>query len=311
MHIHHALGPSAQLLSWARLHGLPTLLTLHTRYDLHLEAYTPRVFRAVAKSWMLGRLRAAVQACDQLVVPAGAALDWTSSSEGAIEKMVVVPNGIDLATIRGASPARRQDYGCTADDVILLHTGRLAPEKDLGDLLVAFALLRERSRKKTVLIIAGDGPSRRQLERNADRRDLPVVFLGNRTSQEVAAICKMADLFVTPSVSEVHPLSVMEALASGLPVVGFEGPGLRDIVSHLRTGLLTQRNVEKLASAMLRLVDGGDVRRQMSAQARSERSTFDSRGTAGRLLDCYATVLERTRGSFIPCSMPRKSTGIA
>jgi 1,2-diacylglycerol 3-alpha-glucosyltransferase len=84
----------------------------------------------------------------------------------------------------------------------------------------------------------------------------------------------MCDAFVTASVTEVHPLSVIEGMASGLPVLGIQSPGVGDTVEDGRTGFLTDEDTVAFAVKMTRLVTEGDLRRKMGAAAREASSTY-------------------------------------
>ena len=148
------------------------------------------------------------------------------------ERVVVIPNGID--TVRFApDPAgrarTRAALGMAETTRVLLHVGRLVPEKAQEILLDAFAQVRA-THPATHLLIAGDGPRYADLARQiADTGlDGAVTLLGER--DDVPALLQAADLFVLSSRVEGMPLAVAEALASELPVVATDVSGVRLLV---------------------------------------------------------------------------------
>jgi hypothetical protein len=88
------------------------------------------------------------------------------------------------------------------------------------------------------LVFVGDGPARVELEAICQKEGHDAVFMGHRSGAELAACYASADVFAFPSFTETFGQVVLEALASGLPVVGLDAEGTRDLVSHARTGLL-------------------------------------------------------------------------
>src|SRR5690606_13927547 len=117
-------------------------------------------------------------------------------------------------------------------ECVFLHVGRLAPEKNLGHLLAAFAHWRRHLGDRVRLVIAGDGPSRSDLEARAGAG---VEFLGflDRAA-ELPALYASAEAFVFSSLTETLGLVVLEAMASGLPVAAIPAGGVAD---HLRDGV--------------------------------------------------------------------------
>jgi glycosyltransferase involved in cell wall biosynthesis len=106
----------------------------------------------------------------------------------------------------------------------------------------------------------------------------------------------MADAFVTASVTEVHPLSVIEAMASGLPVLGIVSPGIEDTVEDGVTGYLSPEDLPSFTAKMARLVSEQARRTEMSQHARQAAEEFAIERTSARLLQYYdKLVLERPR----------------
>ena len=159
----------------------------------------------------------------------------------------------------------RNDLGVGADDLIMTYAGRLANEKNLKMLLEAWELIQ--NHQNCFLLFIGDGPLRQRFE----SLQLPrVIFAGYCYGENLARMYASSDLFVFPSLSETFGNVVLEAMASGLPVVGYNVQGPRDIIQDKITGLLVDPISPKtLAAAIQQLIEKEELRIKMSQQARS------------------------------------------
>jgi glycosyltransferase involved in cell wall biosynthesis len=173
----------------------------------------------------------------------------------------------------------------------------LGPEKNLTFLIRAFAGVASAFPEPRLLVV-GEGPERDTLEDQVLHSGLRgrVAFTGLIDYSELPRYLAMADAFVTASVTEVHPLSVIEAMASGLPVLGIVSPGIEDTVEDGRTGYLASEDLPSFTAKMARLVAEPARRAEMSQRARLAAEEFAIEGTSARLLQYYEKlVLERPR----------------
>ncbi|WVF70640.1 hypothetical protein IAT40_005433 [Kwoniella sp. CBS 6097] len=129
---------------------------------------------------------------------------------------------------------------------VILYVGRISWEKNLHLLLAAYSHLVTSLRADKAssidhvpkLVFVGDGPARSDLEERCRKENWDAVFMGHRQGEELARCYASGDIFAFPSFTETFGQVVLEALASGLPVVGLDAEGTRDLVSHESTGLL-------------------------------------------------------------------------
>jgi glycosyltransferase involved in cell wall biosynthesis len=174
------------------------------------------------------------------------------------ERTIVIRNGVDAQV-----PISTRDDG---SDPALVAVGRLQRPKD--PLTLARALGRLRTRFSAVIV--GDGPDRPRLEAEIGRLGLEpaVVLVGD--SGNVADLLARADVFVLSSTSEGMPLSVLEAMAAGLPVVASSVGGVPEAVDEGETGLLVPpRDPVRLAAALERLLGDPALRRRLGANGRA------------------------------------------
>jgi glycosyltransferase involved in cell wall biosynthesis len=208
----------------------------------------------------------------------------------------VVPNGIDLEPYRQPiEPLQRADLGFEDQDVLLINVGRLTPEKNLNFLLRAFsAALQAYSRLG--LILVGRGDERPALEALIREQGMQgrVFFTGLIPYTDIPRYLSIADAFVTASVTEVHPFTVIEAMAAGLPVLGINSPGVGDTVQDGRNGFLCPQEDAAIFSArLMRLAMDEAKRREMGATAREDAKIYSIENTNRMMLERYQKVIEK------------------
>jgi glycosyltransferase involved in cell wall biosynthesis len=191
-------------------------------------------------------------------------------------RTVVIHNAVDVQATPRATPC--------GGDVLVLSVGRLKYPKDHRTLLEAAA----RARGQWRLEIVGDGPDRAELEALASERSQ---LLGERS--DVPDLLARASVFVLSSHSEGLPISVLEALAAGLPVVASDVGGVRELVEDGVNGVLVPPgDAVALAAALTRLVADADLRRTMGAASRSRaEKLFDLPRFRQAHLELYRRLL--------------------
>jgi glycosyltransferase involved in cell wall biosynthesis len=194
-------------------------------------------------------------------------------------RTIVIHNAVDVGATSVADPGNAEP--------LLVSVGRLKYPKDFPTLLAAAERLGDR---RFTLEIVGDGPERPDLERRLPAR---VTLAGGR--DDVPALLARADVFVLSSRSEGLPVSVIEAMAAGLPVVASAVGGVPELVVDGETGLLvTPGDADALASALARLVDDPELRRSFGAAARRRAlEEFDLPRFRAAHVDLYRRELAR------------------
>ncbi|MCF7997244.1 MAG: glycosyltransferase [Chromatiaceae bacterium] len=159
-------------------------------------------------------------------------------AEYGVSGTEIVPLGVDLAQFspEQRSTEWRRQQGIGDDEVLLLYCGRLDSEKAVNLLVDAFEQLAEQPRFH--LILMGEGPLREQLEERARQQPRLRVLPFERDRAAYAQVMASADVYVTAGAFETFGLAVVEAQASGLPVVGVDAGALRERVApdHGRLG---------------------------------------------------------------------------
>jgi glycosyltransferase involved in cell wall biosynthesis len=213
------------------------------------------------------------------------------------KRFAVVRLGIELADRVCADAGRRAEtrrlLGVHPERFVVGWIGRMTEVKGTDDVLLAFRQLRERG-VDACLCLVGDGPDRSAVERRAHELGIMrnTLFLGFQ--RDVAPYYAAFDALLLPSLSEGTPVSAIEALAAGRPVVATRVGGVPDVVRDGDDGVLVEPGrVDELASALARLAADPELRRRMGA---SGRERVLGRYAVGRLVDemdlLYRSLLE-------------------
>ncbi len=300
LHAHHPFISGQLALRYGRPWGIPVVFTNHTRYDLYMRAYLPLLPPTLGDALLRTYLPRFCREVDAVIAPSPGVRAMLERL-GVDVDVHIIPNGVDLTPFRKeVKPVPREAWGWSRENVVVTYLGRLGPEKNLGFLLRAFAAVSAVYPQARLLFI-GKGPERETLQETARQMGLGtrVAFTGLVPHEDVPKYLAAADVFATASLTEVHPLSVIEAQAAGLPVAAVRAPGVEDVVVHGETGFLVENDVAALAAALGRLIGEEDLRRRMAAQARKRAQRFDVRNTARDLEALYQGLQER-RQHFHP-----------
>jgi len=196
----------------------------------------------------------------------------------------------DLATPEECAQLRKE-FGWDPDTPIILHVGRLIEQKNhLGLLSVFQQFLQQVPTAK--LLLVGKGPLEQMIEKSINQRGLShaVRLLGAR--DDVPSLMSKCDIFLFPSIHEGFPMVVLEATASGLPVIGSRIPGLTEAVRDGETGILKEvGDIEGMAASAIALIKDFSYAQQMKNSGRTWiKDNFSTEVSAKRLLDIYDSL---------------------
>lgn len=295
-HVQHPFLSGRLALRYCRPKNIPIVFTNHTRYDLYAQAYLPMLPDVVGTSFLQAYLPSFCKEVDLVIAPSNG-LKKVLRDLDVSTPIDVIPNGVDIGRFEeDIQPFPREELGVEKDEVLLVYSGRLGPEKNLTFLVRAFAGAQT-AYPDTRLMLVGDGPERDNLEDLAARSGLQhkVVFSGMVDHDDVPRYLTAADAFVTASVTEVHPLSVIEALACGLPVVGIDSPGVGDTITDGENGFLCRNDLAAFTAKLTRLIADTQMRIDMSERARSSALEYDIQRTSLMVEERYSALVERPK----------------
>ena len=196
----------------------------------------------------------------------------------------------DLATPEECAQLRKE-FGWEPDTPIILHVGRLIEQKNhLGLLSVFQQILQQVPTAK--LLLVGKGPLEQMIEKSINQRGLShaVRLLGAR--DDVPSLMSKCDIFLLPSIHEGLGVVVLEANASGLPVIGSRVTGLTEAVRDGETGILKEvGDIEGMAASAIALIKDFSYAQQMKNSGRTWiKDNFSTEVSAKRLLDIYDSL---------------------
>ena len=207
----------------------------------------------------------------------------------------MIPNGIAIEPFM-APPKNdfRKEWGLPQRAVVAIFIGRLSEEKRVLVLLQAFRRAWCASGVDAYLVCIGTGPQKEVLERRAREWGLEgrVLLPGVYPNERIPDCLKAADFFVSASVSEVHPITFLEAAAAGLPLLGYDSPGVSEIIEPGINGLLA-RDEGELVRQMVRLFSEAPLRERLATGARLTGQRYSIRRTTSRFLALYEALLHQ------------------
>lgn len=206
----------------------------------------------------------------------------------------VIPNYIDLDGFtrrldRVDRATARRRCGLASDDVMILHVGRLHPQKGQDLLIDAIAQVR-RDVPRLVLFLVGAGGSRAALERRARDRGIGAEVRFERAQRDVSIYYRAADMFVFPSRYEAFGIALLEAMAAGLPIVASRTGGIPEVTGEMAAVLASVGDVDALSDGIRRLARDPVWRGAMGGAGRERAKAFDVKVHLPRLEAIYASL---------------------
>ena len=210
-------------------------------------------------------------------------------------RSVVIPNPVAALTVdqKLGNEAFLSKYPELAGKRIVFFLSRVDPKKGLDLLLDGFAKIRA-TRPDAALVVAGNGEEgfidrlREQAHDLGIQRD--VIWVGFLEGEEKRAAFAAAEVFVLPSYSENFGVAVVEAMASGLPVIISDQVGIHREVAEAKAGLVVRCDPDKVSEAVVRILSDDEGRRQMSRNAVQLAKKFSPEFVSEKLIEVYQRV---------------------
>ncbi len=266
----------------ARAMGVPLVGSYHTELSAYAGLRSGE--RAVADAAALA-VSAFYNACEVVLSPSPASDDALAAIGMGRERVLRWDRGVD--TERFAPVLRKPREHCEGEPIRILYSGRITIEKGVELLADAFLLARA-GEPRLQLVLAGGGPEEDFLR---ERLGESATFLGWLAGEQLPRAYAEADMFLFPSSTDTFGQVILEAQASGLPVIAVAEGGPVSLIEHRVSGLLCEPDVDDLAAAMLELAASPLLRESLSRGALRavQRRTWE--GALERLGDGYRRAL--------------------
>jgi glycosyltransferase involved in cell wall biosynthesis len=283
----HYLG-----LHLARELDIACIETYHTFFEEYLYNYIP----LLPKNWLRALARKfSVRQCnsvDHVVVPS-TAMQEVLHDYGVTTETTILPTGIETGVFKQGDGAHfRRKHNIAVDRPILVNVSRIAHEKNI-DFLIRMLTHVWQEIPDVLMIIAGDGPAKRHLERLAKNLGLEnnIMFIGylDRNTELNDCYCS-ADIFVFSSRTETQGLVLLEAMALGIPVISTAVMGTKDILLNNSGALIAEDDEVKFACKVTRLLSNDLQRKALAEPAKDYAQQWSADVMAGRMLHLYYNI---------------------
>ncbi len=275
-------------LNYGKRHGTPTISNYTTNFSQYTDYYNMKFLKNPIWNYM----RWFHTQNDVTLCPSIAAQKLLHSH--GIHNTKLFSRGIDYKNFHpmNRSNRLRQELGI-GDKIAFLYVGRVSFEKDLDILSSSYQRIQKKYPDQTVMIITGDGP---YIEKCRQMFPKDTIFTGFKRGKELSEIYASSDIFVCPSSTETFGNVVLEAMASGLAVIGADAGGVGEIIQHRVTGLIfQQRNCESLSTSMEELLQNIEFRDQLKTGGREYSVNRSWDKIFEGLFDIYEEIIEKRR----------------
>jgi len=298
VHSHHPYLLGMTALRTARFRDLPLVFTHHTLYEQYTH-YVPGDSPAL-KQFVIELASHYANLADRVFAPSESIAELLKA-RGVESPVTVVPTGVDHGRFSSGDGRRfRAEHGIPPGAFVAGHVGRLAPEKNLRFLAEALSAFM-RGVPRAHVLVAGEGPSLAVMKEVFAEagQGARVRFAGVLDHSELAGAYRAMDVFAFASKSETQGMVLTEAMAAGVPVVGLDASGVREVVRDGVNGrLLMHESVKGFAEALAGVAGLGPL--AMDGLKRGALDTarqFSMPVTAKQALDNYRELLESTARS--------------
>lgn len=308
LHAHSPLSVGLLAYFTASTKNLPLIYTYHTSitdYTHYVKFIGGTSLVKYAAGWFSAT---STNLGDQIVVPSPK-FHRLLLEQKVTKPIHVIPNGIDLSMFKAAQNpgSLRNRLGVGPDAPILLTVGRMDPEKRLDFIVDAFIQISERH-PNAQLVFAGDGSARKGLEEKVakTRAKDSIHFLGMVNRVDLPDVFHDATMFLSASTTEVHPISVIEAIASGLPMVAVEDQAFEGMIENDQNGYMVKLDMTVFADTISNLLADGERLERFGKHSVMLSKKYSIEEQVRSLEKLYVeAILQNWRGKFFERFIPK------
>ena len=289
IHSHQPYSLGTEALRLSGKFKTPLVFTYHIRYEDYSH-YVPLIPKSISKKYIKRMAVNYSNKCDTVIAPSTAIKKLLRNREIKVP-IKVIPSGINVEIFRkdtGERNAIRNKYKINDDDILLITVSRISKEKNIKFLFKAFSEIKKKADNVKFLVV-GDGAIKKELEEMAKNINLEkdIIFTGLVSRDEIVGLYQASDLFVFASLTETQGLVAVEAMAAGSPVVAIKASGIEDMVDNGKDGILTGNSIDEFSNSVLEVVNNGDLRKRLSAQAKINSEKFSVELWIKKMVELY------------------------
>jgi len=301
VHSHHPFLIGDTALRLAAKYRTPITYTFHTLYNKYTE-YMADNSEALARfvtSLSIGY----ANLCDLVFAPSQSARDFLLE-KGLKTETEIIPTGIYTEKYKqGKGDLFRRSLNIPKEAFVIGFVSRIAPEKNIMFLAKAVSEFMLKV-KDAYFIIIGEGTAREDLKNKF--KDKKVVFTGALDNEKLISAYSAMDIFVFASKTETQGLVITEAMASGVPVVALEAPGVKEVVRNKINGMLIKKeNTKEFSEAIYSLFSlSPEEKSSMSDNCMNTAEKFSVENCVTKALSAYEALI---RKGYRPLSDQKKN----
>ena len=286
------------VVSYARKHDIPVVTTEHNQPEVITEPLKmPKVVKKPMDAMLSAYFRNRQSKSDFVTMPTEQAIRNLLAEREIGVPIAAVSNGVDLSNFKPgqAKVEIYEKYGIPKDRPIVLYVGRVDPEKKVGVVLSAFKEARTKVPKAT-LVVVGDGVDRVRLETEAKKLGIAddVMFLGRILPPDLYELYRVGWVFATASEIETQGIVLIEAAATGLPLIAVNKGAVAEVCITDENGFLCRpKNVKEIAEAMVKILSDEKLRKKFSENSIKIASEHDFEKTLDRFINIYHRVIDK------------------
>lgn len=260
-----------------------TRLTHYTHYFLGGKIIRPKAVEKVVELYC--------NVCNHVIAPA----DYVKKeliAFGVKKPITVIPNGVNTKRFKpGESDYLRKKLGIPKEDKIVVYVGRVAKEKSIDFLVNVFEEVLKKS-KNVHFVIVGDGPERKNLEKLIQRLKISdrIFLMGFVEHRDLGKIYQSGDVFVFSSKTETQGMVVLEAMASGLPVLTVKDKVFAEFIQNGVDGFMVEKKESVFAKKLTEILDDEELRKKISKNAREKAEKFSLEEIAKKFEKLYKSL---------------------
>ncbi|MDO4611718.1 MAG: glycosyltransferase [Candidatus Saccharibacteria bacterium] len=289
---------------YAKRRGIPVVTTEHNRPDVLTDPLKlPKFLKKPVVSGLEKFFIYRHGKSDFVTMPTKMAIDELLKGREFKVSIQAVSNGVDLSSFKPgkASAEIYKKYKIPMGVPVALYVGRVDPEKKVGTVVSAFAKVLEKL-PEAVLVVVGDGVDRLRLEAEAGRLGIPesVRFLGRVLPPDLYELYKIGDVFVTASEIETQGIVLIEAAATGLPLVAVDAGAVAEVCRNNENGFLIKKDATKnfdvksmIAERVTMILEDGKLQERFSVKSIEIAHEHDFEKTLDQFINIYNKVIQR------------------
>lgn len=296
IHVHQPFSLGKQGLKFARKLKIPIVFTYHAKYEDYVH-YVPFFPENLLSELVKQEAINFANKCDVTITPSEG-IKKIIKKRGVEERLIrVLSTGIDWDSFQKGDKNRiREEYKIKKDEILCMNIGRINQEKNLILLLKAIKEVILKNSKVKMMFI-GEGFLRKSLYKMTKKWGIEknIIFTGFIEYEDAKDYWSATDIYLQTSRSETQGVTILEAMATGLPIVAVKATGTEDFIIDQKNGLLTKNQVKDFANKIEFLIKNPVFRKKIALKAKKDAKNFREMDQTKKLEIIYKELIKKAK----------------